>query len=152
MKLRTSVCTTGEEQGKNSPMLQEFQQFKGNFGLCGKPKKLATTGEYLLPLQSKNTIKFLVGISVNDAISYISEGFEGSISDKAIFSESGICSYLNEGVDRGFTISEEYNSHKILLFIPPFLDKRDKPLQYCKLPRIPLPGWVSESLLQIFWQ
>lgn len=54
--------------------------------------------------------KVLVGITQSGAISFISDVYESSISDKDIFKKSGILNKLNEGdlvlVDRGFNIRD----------------------------------------------
>lgn len=94
------------------------------------PTNFQQQGNTYSQYKSRNTVKFLVGISVYGSISYISEAFEGSISDKAIFTESDITKFLNEGetimADRGFTIREEVDSLKLHLVIPPFLGVRGK--------------------------
>ena len=80
--------------------------------------------------KSHNTVKFLVGINVFGGIAFISEGFEGSISDEEIVIKSGILDYLSPDdlvmADRGFEIADVLNSRNIKLMIPPFLNGRDK--------------------------
>ena len=78
------------------------------------------------------TYKGLLGIAPSGAITFISQLFEGSISDKEIVARSGL---LNEELwsegdsimaDRGFTISEELKPLKVHLNIPAFLEGRDQ--------------------------
>ena len=53
----------------------------------------------------------LVAIAPNGTIMFVSDGFEGSISDKAIVNQSGFLDYTEVGdlvlADRGFLIKEE---------------------------------------------
>lgn len=74
-----------------------------------------------------STIKFLVGISPNGAITYVSKMWGGRASDKVITKDSDeLLSALEEGdrvmVDRGFTIAEDLPSG-VKLLIPPFKNR-----------------------------
>lgn len=70
----------------------------------------------------------MVGITPSGAISFISDVYEGSISDKDIFKKSGILNKLNEGdlvmVDRGFNIRDLLLKKGADIVIPPFLGDR----------------------------
>ena len=70
-----------------------------------------------------NTLKFLVGISPNSMITFISKAFCGSISDKEICLQSGLFNVLEPYccimADKGFKISQECTAHRIQLIIPP---------------------------------
>ena len=75
-----------------------------------------------------NTDKYLVGITPNGAISFISPAFFGSISDHELTRCSGLMTKL-EGkgkvsvmVDHGFTIRDQLKCVGVELNIPPFLD------------------------------
>ncbi|XP_006824990.1 uncharacterized protein LOC100378599 [Saccoglossus kowalevskii] len=76
------------------------------------------------------TYKVLIGIAPSGAITYVSDAFEGSISDKEIVQKSGFLDLLSEGdlilADRGFTIRDLLFEKKADLNIPPFLGNRDK--------------------------
>ncbi len=80
--------------------------------------------------KSHTTFKVLVGISPNGAITYVSDAYEGSISDKDIVVQSGFLDRLHPGdmvmADRGFLIREVLNERKVDLNIPPFLNGRKK--------------------------
>ena len=75
-----------------------------------------------------NTTKFLIGITPNGAISFVSPAFVGSISDPELTRASGLIPKLqgkgNISVmaDRRFTIQDQLRSIGVALNIPPFLD------------------------------
>ena len=70
-----------------------------------------------------NTIKFLVGCTPNSSVSFISEGYPGSISDKKIVNKSNFLdtvetfSYIM--ADKGFNIDAECLARHIGIYIPP---------------------------------
>ena len=71
-----------------------------------------------------NTVKQLVSISPNGAITFLSDTFPGSISDVAIVKESGFVEMVQEGddimADRGFNIRHLLLPKKATLNIPAF--------------------------------
>ena len=77
------------------------------------------------------TYKRLVGISPSGAIIFISQLYDGSISDNEIGARSGILDpRFWEGdscmADRGFTIANDLKALNLELNIPPFLSGRDQ--------------------------
>ncbi|XP_058946272.2 uncharacterized protein [Pocillopora verrucosa] len=87
--------------------------------------------------KSHTTFKSLIGVDPNGGIMFVSQLFEGSISDKQIVLRSGFletvkqkvqCGELKEGdaimADKGFDIGDDLAKVKLKLNIPPFL--RDK--------------------------
>lgn len=70
----------------------------------------------------------MVGINQSGAISFISDVYESSISDKDIFKKSGILNKLNEGdlvmVDRVFNIRDLLLKKGADTGIPPYLGDR----------------------------
>lgn len=70
-----------------------------------------------------NTVKFLVGVAPNSAITYISKCYCGRASDKAVTLNSGLLDKLEMydmiQADKGFNIASECESRLITLDIPP---------------------------------
>ena len=58
----------------------------------------------------RNTVKVLIGITPSGAVSFVSQTFEGSISDKQLTAQSGLLDKLEDGddilADKGFVIQE----------------------------------------------
>ena len=79
-----------------------------------------------------NTAKYLVGVTPNGAVSFISPAYVGSISDPELTRCSGLLTMLqgksNISVmaDRGFTIEEQLENIGVGLNMPPFLDGRNQ--------------------------
>ena len=92
---------------------------------CQRPSSLATQSALYSHYKSHVTYKGLIGISPSGAITFISELFDGSISDKEFLQNQ-----WNQGdsvmADRGFTIDEELKSLGVTLNIPSFLKGRDQ--------------------------
>lgn len=79
--------------------------------------------------KSKQTIKFMTGVSPAGLITFISSAYGGRASDKAIFEESGIIKKLEMCVDeimvdKGFLIKDITDSYGIKVIQPPFLRKK----------------------------
>lgn len=71
-----------------------------------------------------NTFKFLVAVSPNGVIMYVSPCWGGRTSDKLLVNSSSFYSFLQPGdevmADRGFTIEEELRQRGVKLNIPSF--------------------------------
>ena len=99
---------------------------------CQRPSSLTIQSSLYSSYKHHVTYKGLVGIAPSGSITFISQLYEGSISDKEIVARSGILSpeLWSEGdslmADRGFTIQEELNPLKVRLNIPAFLSGRDQ--------------------------
>ena len=69
----------------------------------------------------------MVAIAPNGAILFVSDAYEGSISDKEIVCVSDFLDFLNPGdvvmADRGFLIKELLNERHVKLIILPFWDQ-----------------------------
>lgn len=78
--------------------------------------------------KSHGTFKVLVGCSPTGAVTFVSDAFEGSISDVQIVKKSGFLDRLEPEdlvlADRGFTIKEILTDKGVDLNIPPFLKGR----------------------------
>ena len=95
-----------------------------------QPRNFAEQGNMYSSYKNHCTFKVLVGIAQTGGISFLSDAFEGSISDKEIVSQSGLLPLLNPGdlvlADRGFDIKDVLLPQKVNLNIPPFLKGRAK--------------------------
>ena len=75
-----------------------------------------------------HTFKSLIAVAPSGAGVFVSDLYEGGISDKELFIQCGIIDYLNPGdlvlADRGFTVKEVLQAKGVHLNIPPFLKNR----------------------------
>ncbi|KAK2140820.1 hypothetical protein LSH36_1237g00008 [Paralvinella palmiformis] len=80
--------------------------------------------------KSHSTFKCLIGISPNGGVMFVSDDFEGSMSDNDIVKKSGFLDKLEAGdlilADRGFTIRDMLYKKKVDLNIPPFLQGENR--------------------------
>ena len=71
-----------------------------------------------------NTVKFLIGITPQGVISFISRAWGGRVSDKYLTERSGLLSKLLPGdivlADRGFDIADSVGFYLARLYIPAF--------------------------------
>ncbi|XP_053402271.1 uncharacterized protein LOC128557834 [Mercenaria mercenaria] len=90
-----------------------------------RPRNFQRQGNLFSSYKSHTTYKILVAVAPNGSIMFVSEVFEGSISDRDIVIKSGFLDLLNPGdtimADRGFNIKDLLNARKVDLIIPPFL-------------------------------
>ncbi|KAJ8273933.1 hypothetical protein GJAV_G00107130 [Gymnothorax javanicus] len=127
-----SVCIwlTPAEVQANLP--EEFQDFPDTQVIldctelrCQTPSSPLLQSEMYSTYKSHCTMKALVGIAPHGAVTFISELYGGSVSDKEIFKQSGIAELLTEDmavmVDKGFLISD---CCKCKVYCPPFLSKQ----------------------------
>ena len=96
------------------------------------PSSLAGQSALYSSYKHHVTYKVLIGIAPSGAITFVSQLFPGSLSDKEITCRSG---FLNPGfwqqgdsvmADRGFTNEENLKDLGVTLNIPAFLDGRDQ--------------------------
>ena len=99
---------------------------------CQRPSSLSTQSNMYSSYKSHVTYKALLGIAPSGAIPFISQLYEGSISDKEIVNRSGIldeklwCENDSIMAYRGFTITDLLKPLKVTLNIPSFLSGRDQ--------------------------
>lgn len=94
---------------------------------CQTPSSPLTQSEVYSQYKSYCTLKGMIGIAPHGAVTFISPLFAGSISDKQLFMQSGICQFLNADsaimVDRGFLID---NVVPCKVYRPAFLSGREQ--------------------------
>lgn len=96
-----------------------------------KVQKPSNTCDQLLMYsfyKSKFTVKYLTACTPGGVLAYVSPGYGGRASDKAIFEQSPIIQHANVDneimVDKGFLIDDICTEHGIKLVRPPFLKKK----------------------------
>ena len=76
-----------------------------------RPLSLAARAQTYSTYKSRNTIKYLIGITPDAAVSFLSSGWGGRASNKLITIESGFLDKVSYGdcilADRGFVVEEE---------------------------------------------
>lgn len=76
-----------------------------------KPKDLKARAQTYSQYKSHNTMKYLIGITPQGVISFISKGWGGQTTDAHITANSGFLDHLLPGglvlADRGFTIQDQ---------------------------------------------
>ncbi len=78
--------------------------------------------------KNHTTAKILIGVTPSGMCAFVSDCFEGSISDRQIVEKSGFLDFLEDGdvilADRGFTIEDLVRERGAFLVLPPFLKGR----------------------------
>ena len=91
---------------------------------CQQPKNFEHQGNVYSQYKAHTTFKLLLGITPNGAISFISEAFEGPISDRQVVTDSNLLDLIEPGdlflADKGFTIEDILGARKVQLNIPHF--------------------------------
>ncbi|XP_026058515.1 uncharacterized protein LOC113043385 [Carassius auratus] len=103
---------------------------------CESPTSLTLHSEIFSSYKSTTTFKGLVGVAPCGAVTFISQLYTGSISDKEITKKSGILDLLEPGdvvmADKGFTIEDMLSSVGARLIIPPFKCAKQFSKQECE--------------------
>lgn len=91
-------------------------------------RNFAQQGNTYSSYKHKNTYKSMIACTPNGGACFVSDLFEGDISDVQIFEESGILKHLEPHdlilADRGFTVKHLVNPLQAKI-IPAFLKERD---------------------------
>lgn len=132
----SKISTVGIWPEKNKVIENMPYVFRSNFPQCrvivdctefpiqkpSNPKEQQLT---FSSYKNTNTVKCLVGIAPSGGISFISEAWGGSVSDKELFLKCGIIDLLEPGdvilADRGFTIKTEVEAKGCKVYTPGFL-------------------------------
>ena len=104
--------------------------FRDNFSkcifeiYCERPSDLMARAQTYSHYKHHNTVKFLIGISPQGVISYISKGWGGRVSDKYLTENCGLLNCILPGdqilADRGFNVQESVGFYCAEIKIPPF--------------------------------
>ena len=91
-------------------------------------RNFAQQGNTFSSYKHANTFKCLIACTPNGGACFISDLFEGDISDVEIFEESGITKHIQPGdvilADRGFTVQDNLYPLQAKVKIPSFLKGR----------------------------
>lgn len=92
-----------------------------------KPKNPVSQQATYSNYKSANTLKVLIGISSSGCVTFVSDAYGGSISDREIFEKCGIMSLLKKGdiilCDRGFQIQDLVSHMDVTVNMPQYLKK-----------------------------
>ena len=95
---------------------------------CESSGDYSQAGNMYSQYKSHSTSKVLIGVAPCGALMFVSDCFEGSISDKQITRKSGFLDKIQPGdvvlADRGFTIHDLLAEKGATLEIPPFREGR----------------------------
>lgn len=90
-----------------------------------KPSSKVLSSEAFSFYKGVTTLKSLIGITPSGTLSFVSDLYTGSISDKEITNLCGILNLLEKGdevmADKGFPISDLLSPLGVTLAIPPFI-------------------------------
>lgn len=91
---------------------------------CERPTTLKARAQTWSNYKHHNTVKFLIGIAPQGAITFISHGWGGRVSDQHLTENCGILEHLHPGdqilADRGFNVQESASLYCAEVKIPPF--------------------------------
>ena len=91
---------------------------------CERLKDLKARAQTYSNYKHHNTVKFLIGITPQGVISYVSKGWGGRVSDKHLTENCGILKLLLPGdqvlADRGFNVQDSVGLYCAEITIPPF--------------------------------
>ena len=93
-----------------------------------RPSSLLSQACTFSSYKNRNTVKVLIGIMPSGTISFVSNCYEGSISDRKLVELSGLLDRLEPGdelmADKGFQIQDLLAPLGVRLNIPPFLTSK----------------------------
>lgn len=91
---------------------------------CERPSDLMARAQTFSSYKHHNTVKFLISITPQGVVSFVSKGWGGRVSDKHLTENCGLLNYLEPGdvilADRGFTVQESVGICCAEVKMPPF--------------------------------
>ena len=98
--------------------------FRQHFIFCHKPKNHMAKAETFSSYKHNNTVMFLIGVTLQGVISFVSKAWGGRTPDKHLTDNCGIMKYLLPGdvilADRGFDIGDSAALFGATVEIPAF--------------------------------
>ena len=95
-----------------------------------RPSSLLNQSSTFSNYKNRNTVKALIGVMPSGAISFVSESYEGSISDRRLVELSGLLQLLEPGdevmADKGFLIQDLLAPMGVRLNVPPSLQSKSQ--------------------------
>lgn len=95
-----------------------------------RPSSVLARTETWSQYKHHNTVKFLIGITPQGVVSFVSCGWGGRVSDKHLTENSGLLNKILPGdvvlADRGFTVSDSIAMRNAELRMPAFTKGRDQ--------------------------
>lgn len=96
---------------------------------CQTPRDYGRQGNTYSSYKHHTTLKALIAVTPRGAACFVSDLYEGSVSDVDIFERCGMLNHIEPGdvllVDKGFTVQDLLLSRQATIKIPAFLGKRD---------------------------
>lgn len=133
--LRPQMFASREQVQKQMPLIfNKFENLRVIIDctefFCESPSNFEHQGNLYSQYKGHTTFKVLIGCTPNGGISFVSDVYEGSISDRNIVIKSKFADYLCPGdvvlADKGFTVEDIVLQVGVSLNIPPFLRNRDR--------------------------
>lgn len=95
---------------------------------CQTPRDYGQQGNAFSFYKHHTTMKALIAVTPKGAACFVSDLYEGSVSDVEIFEKCGILQHIEPGdvllVDKGFTVQDLLLTRQATIKIPAFLGKR----------------------------
>ncbi|VDI44139.1 Hypothetical predicted protein [Mytilus galloprovincialis] len=95
-----------------------------------KPKSPIAQQSTYSTYKNRNTVKVLVGCSPSGLVSYVSDSYGGSVSDRQIVERSNLINLCDPGdsimADKGFNVQDLFAPSDVTINIPTFFKKRNR--------------------------
>ena len=89
-----------------------------------RPRDLMAREQTYSHYKHHNTVKYLIGVTPQGVISFVSKGWGGRVSDKYLTEQCGLLDYLVPGdqilADRGFNVQESVGLHCAEIKVPAY--------------------------------